>query len=186
MAGLFDFGDFSFKNVLTMPFDIAKNDLSFFNEFRKDPKGAFGRKQKGMTEILGGVGFNKDNKINKNSDGIMATILGGIVAGGAMGAGAGGAGQAGAGAGSAAGGTGQVVGQTAGQTAGTTAQSGSWLNNPYVQQGQNLLQQKQAQQQQLMAQTQQQNQMPRSNVQQLLANQEQQGYTPYGRGGLLG
>lgn len=183
MAGLFDFGDFSFKNVLTMPFDIAKNDASFFNEFRKDPKGSFGRKQEGMTEILGGVGFNKDNKINKNSDGIMATILGGIVAGGAMGGGAAAGGQAGGTAGATAG---QTAGTTA-QTAGTTtAQSGSWLNNPYLKAGQNLLQQQQQAQQQTMAQTQQQNQMPRSNVQQYLANSEQQGYSPYGRGGLLG
>lgn len=153
--GLFSGKNFSLKNVVTMPFDIAKNDLSFFNELRKDPKGAFGRKQEGMTKILGGVGFNEDSKINKNSDAIMATVLGGIVAGGAMGGGAAAGGQAGA---AGAGGAAQAGGATAGQTAATTGgqstlASGSWLNNPYVQAGQQMYQQQQANQQNLLAQS---------------------------------
>lgn len=204
--GLFSGKNFSFKNLVTMPFDIVKNDMSFVNEFRKDPKGAFGRKQKGMTKILGGVGFNEDSKVNKNSDAIMGTILGGIVAGGAMGAG-GGAGAQGGGAAAAQGGVapagtnlvsaggqgmapvyesvGTSVGNGAATNAGsagaqTGAQAGSWLENPYVNTGMNLLQQNKANQAQPA-----QIQMPQSSAGRY-ATQEQEGYSPYGRGGLLG
>ncbi len=181
--GLFSGKNFSFKNVITMPFDIVKNDLSFFNELRKDPKGAFGRKQKGMTKILGGVGFNEDSKINKNSDAIMGVILGGIAAGGAMGAGAGAG--AGGGAGATGGGAASAGGQAAAGTGGQSAiASGSWLNNPYVQAGQGLLQQRQQAQQQAM-QSVNGNPVPQTSAARY-AQQEQQGYSPYGRGGLLG
>lgn len=179
-----------------MPFDIVKNDMSFVNEFRKDPKGSFGRKQEGMTKILGGVGFNEDSKVNKNSDAIMGTILGGIVAGGAMGAGAqGGVNAAPAGTNLvSAGGQGMApvyesvgtsVGNGAATNAGsagaqTGAQAGSWLKNPYVNTGMNLLQQNKANQAQPA-----QIQMPQSSAGRY-ATQEQEGYSPYGRGGLLG
>lgn len=185
--GLFSGKNFSFKNVITMPFDIAKNDFKFFGDLVKNPKDAFGKKQKGMTKILGGVGFNEDSKINKNSDAIMGVILGGIAAGGAMGAGAGGAAQGGAGGAAATGG--QAAGAGAANAApaagGQSAlTSGSWLNNPYVQAGQNLLQQRQQAQQQAM-QSVSGNTAPQTSAARY-AQQEQQGYNPYGRGGLLG
>lgn len=182
--GLFSGKNFSFKNVITMPFDIAKNDAKFFGNLVTNPKDAFGEKQRGMTKILGGVGFNEDHKINKNSDAIMGVILGGIAAGGAMGAGAG-AGASG-GAGATGGGTAAASGASTGAaTGGGAATSGSWLNNPYVQQGQNLLQQRQQAQQQAMASVQQNNQVKPVSAARY-AQQEQQGYSPYGKGGLLG
>lgn len=166
--GLFSGKNFSLKNVFTMPFDIVKNDLSFINEFRKDPKGAFGRKQKGMTKILSGVGLNEDSKLVKNSDAIMATVLGGFAAGGALGGGAAAGAQGGATAGIgaqsaapaganlvSAGGQGMApvyesVGTSVGQSTATNSgqiaaqtganSSGAWLKNPYAEQGMGLLQ----------------------------------------------
>lgn len=172
--GLFSGKNFSLKNVLKMPHDIVKNDLSFINEFRKDPKGAFGRKQEGMTKILGGVGFNTDSKLVKNSDAVMAAVMGGIAAGGAMGGGA-------AAGGGGAGGTGAAAGQAAGTTAQSSAASGSWLNNPYVQAGQQLYGQQQANQQNLIAQSKPQPMQSRGLMQQA---QQPQG-TGYQYRGLL-
>lgn len=206
--GLFSGKNFSFKNIITMPFDIVKNNLSAVNEFRKNPKKAFGKHQDGMTKILGGVGFNEDSKLVKNSDAIMGAILGGVAAGGAMGAGGAAGASGGAASGTAASTGGQVaganlvsaggqgmapvyesVGTTVGNGAATNAgtagaqagaQSGAWLKNPYVQTGMGLLQQRQANQTQPA-----QVQMPQVSAARY-AQQEQQGYTPYGRGGLLG
>lgn len=185
--GLFSGDEFEFKNIVTAPWDIAKANLSFVNDFRKDPKGAFGRHQDKMTDTLAGLGFDRDNALVKNSDAVAAAVVGSIFAAPAMGAGAaaGGGGAAGgglagagsAGAGAGAVGTGTAVGGgTTGAGAGAGAggglmgslQSGSWLQNPYTQVGMGLLQQ--------------QNQSPQMQMQPM---QMGRGAMYYNQGGLM-
>lgn len=180
MASFFDFDDFSLKNLVTMPSDIALSDAEFIGDLFKDPSSAFGDKQKRMTGILDGVGFNDENKINQNSDAVMGTIFAGIYAAGAMGGGAAGGGAAGGTTG------GTVTGGGAGAGGGSSAAaSGSWLNNPYVQTGKGLLQQNQQQRQATMNSVGNQ-QLPQASAGRYAQQQDQQGYNPYGRGGLLG
>lgn len=197
MASFFDFDDFSLKNLVTMPSDIALSDAEFIGDLFKDPSSAFGDKQKRMTGILDGVGFNDENKINQNSDAVMGTIFAGVLAAGAMGggaaAGAGGGASGGTtggtvtGAGMGAGGGGAAAAGGGGAGAGGTsaAASGSWLSNPYVQTGMGLLQQRQQQQQATMNSVGNQ-QLPQASAGRYAQQQDQQGYNPYGRGGLLG
>lgn len=190
MASFFDFDDFSLKNLVTMPSDIALSDAEFIGDLFKDPSSAFGDKQKRMTGILDGVGFNDENKINQNSDAVMGTIFGGILAAGAVGGGAAAGGGGGAAGGSTSG-TVTSVGMSSGGggapvVGGTsTAASGSWLNNPYVQTGTGLLKQNQQQRQATMNSVGNQ-QLPQASAGRYAQQQDQQGYNPYGRGGLLG
>lgn len=88
----------------------------------------------------------------------------------------------------AAGATGTAAATTGATTAGTAAAgapsalaSGSWLSHPYTQAGMGLLSSMDS-----GGQPQPQQQMNEASALRHLQQQQQQGYTPYGRGGLLG
>lgn len=108
--GLFDFDNFDLEEVVKMPLNQLEADVEFVGDLFTDTDKAFGKHQDAMTEMQGHLGLNKENKIVKNSDAIVGSIFGAVLAGPAV-----------------AGAMGSGGGAAAGSTAATTSSSGLGL-----------------------------------------------------------